>query len=133
MTIVLFFSVRIKANRQADNFSTIGLNAFFLVQWGIKMHEPFPTTTKNRKDKSCTLHRLWTLSNRKKIKQNLYYWSVSMKKFNSQFLRTQVGNLRSRQNKAIKNRHFRCKLLKSNYQKIFLKLVKLFYYFWVTL
>ena len=50
-----------------------------------------------------------------------------MKKFNNE-----LGNL-SRQNKAINDYHLRWKLLKSNFQKLFLMLGKIFYYFLVTL
>ena len=44
----------------------------------------------NKKDKSCTSHRLRTLSNIKRIRQNLSYWNTCMIKFNNEFPHRQV-------------------------------------------
>ena len=56
-----------------------------------------------------------------------------MKKFNNHFRHTEVVDLRRRQNKTINDHHLRWKPLKSNFQKLFLILGKIFYYFLVTL
>ena len=84
---------------------------------------------KNKKNKSCTSHRLRTLSNVKRIRQNLSYWSACMIKFNNEFLQRQVDDLRSRQNGTVSYLQLRWKPLKSNFQKLFLIVGKIFYYF----
>ena len=48
----------------------------------------------NKKDKSCSSHRLWTLSNMKRIRCNLNYLSACMKKFNNEFRHRKVDDLK---------------------------------------
>ena len=81
----------------------------------------------NKKEKSCTSHRLWTLSIMKRIRETLNYWNACMKKL-KQFLHTYMDNFKSIQNKAVNDHHFHWKPLKSNSQKLFLKLGKIFYW-----
>ena len=61
--------------------------------------------------------------------KNLNYSSACMKKFNDQFRNRQMKDLRSKQNKNINDYHLRRKPLKINFQKSFLILGKIFYYF----
>ena len=56
-----------------------------------------------------------------------------MMKFNNQFRHILMVDLRRRQSKAINDHHLRWKSLKINFQKLFLMLSKIFYYFLVTL
>ena len=60
------------------------------------------------------------------------YWSARMKKSNSEFFHRWMDDLRRRQNKVINDLQLRRKPLKSNFQKLFLKLGKIFDYFCVT-
>ena len=55
----------------------------------------------DKKDKSRTPHKLWTLSIMKRIVQHLNYWSISMKKTNNEFLHRSMGDLKSKQNEAV--------------------------------
>ena len=52
-----------------------------------------------------------------------------MKKYNNEFLNRYAGDLRSRQNIAIYDLQILWKPLKSNFEKLFLILGKIFYYF----
>ena len=52
-----------------------------------------------------------------------------MKKFNNEFLNRQVGDLRSTQKEAINGLQLRQKPLKIDFQKLFLTLSEIFYYF----
>ena len=83
---------------------------------------------RNKKNKSCTSHRLWTLSNMKRIRQNLIYLSACVKIFINVFLHREVRDLKIRQNGPINDLQLRWKQLKSNFQNFFLILRK-FYYF----
>ena len=62
-------------------------------------------------------------------KENLNFSSACMMKFNNKFRHTLVVDLERRQNKAINDHHLRWKPLKSNFQKLFLILGKIFCYF----
>ena len=52
-----------------------------------------------------------------------------MAKFNNEFIHRQVDDLRSRQNETVSDLQLRWKPLKSNFQKLFLIVSKIFYYF----
>ena len=54
---------------------------------------------------------------------------IRMIKFNNEFLHKQVDDLGSRKNETVSDLHLRWKPLKSNFQKLFLLVSKIFNYF----